>query len=118
MDIVVFVSNNCSIPAISFLTRGLGYPYAYINQVAVGVVSLITTVVFDSIFWGRLLYPEGEVLYFNTVLNKSKEWGVMPFWWYFYSAIPKAMSGSLALCVAGIALDSRVRKSSFAHERW
>lgn len=76
----------------------------------VGFVWLGISIAFDSVFWGRLLWPEGEVLYFNTVMNKSKEWGVLPFWWYFYSAIPKSMSATVVLVPIGALYDTRIRK--------
>ena len=50
--------------------------------------------VVDSFFWQRWLWPEGEVLFFNTVENKSAEWGVSPWWWYFAVAIPKTLTFS------------------------
>nr|CAD2177692.1 unnamed protein product [Meloidogyne enterolobii] len=52
---------------------------------------LCTSVPFDSFMWGRPVWPELEVMEFNIVKNKSHEYGVMPFWWYFTSAIPRAL---------------------------
>ncbi|GMH40751.1 hypothetical protein BSKO_08655 [Bryopsis sp. KO-2023] len=74
-----------------------------------GIACLSITVLIDSWFWGRWVWPEGEVFYFNTILNKSKEWGVMPFSWYWTSALPRGLLTAYPLALSGAFTERRVR---------
>lgn len=74
-----------------------------------GLFILGTTIIVDSYYWQRILWPEGEVFWFNAVLNKSSEWGTLPWAWYFYSALPRALVSSFIFIPMGFAIDRRIR---------
>ncbi|CAI5499634.1 unnamed protein product [Closterium sp. Naga37s-1] len=91
------------------LTRSIGFFFAVFTCVLTGIASLMLTVSVDSVLWRRFpLWPEGTVLFFNTALNKSSEWGVSSPHWYFTSALPRALLLAYPLSFLGPILDRRM----------
>lgn len=43
------------------------------------------------------IWPEGEVLLFNTLENKSSDYGISPWYWYFVKALPKGLMFTIFL---------------------
>eukprot|EP00904_Undaria_pinnatifida_P006955 jgi/Undpi1/338/HiC_scaffold_1.g00334.m1 len=79
------------------LTRRVGPVGVVSTGIKWAIPSVLLSVAVDSALWGRWLWPEGQVLLFNTIDNRSSEWGEMSFHWYISSALPRALSGTALL---------------------
>jgi len=74
----------------------------------VSAVAVVLTIIVDSYFWDFWVWPEYQVLHLNTVQNKSSEWGVSPWYWYFVIAIPKSVTIAFPLAFFAIFYKAKV----------
>ncbi|XP_042508147.1 dol-P-Man:Man(7)GlcNAc(2)-PP-Dol alpha-1,6-mannosyltransferase isoform X3 [Macadamia integrifolia] len=90
------------------LTRSISLWEALKSCVSTSLLCIGFTIVVDTIMWRRFVWPEFEVLWFNSVLNQSSQWGTYAFHWYFTSALPRSLLAAYPLFVLGMFLDRRI----------
>ncbi|KAK8816693.1 hypothetical protein WA538_000460 [Blastocystis sp. DL] len=71
------------------LTGRVSFLRMAILGITSGLLSLFLSFLVDSYFWRRPMAPELVVLFYNTVLNKSSNWGTQPYHWYLTSVLPR-----------------------------
>ncbi|RDL34705.1 Mannosyltransferase [Venustampulla echinocandica] len=64
-----------------------------------GVFALASTIVVDSYFWQKPIWPELWGFYYNAVQGKSADWGTSPFLYYFTSLLPKLLLNPVILAL-------------------
>lgn len=90
------------------LTRSISLLKAIKYCIVTALLSIGLTIMIDSVMWRRIVWPEFEVFWFNSVLNRSSEWGVSSFHWYFTSALPRSLLVAYPLFLLGLLLDRRI----------
>ena len=92
MVLLLFTVGLCML-----IRRQLTIVQAIYTGCITGITSLLMTVPLDSLLWRRLIWPEFEVWWFNTIDNRSSEWGEMIWHWYFSRAMPKGLMATAVL---------------------
>uniref|UniRef100_A0A9R1SS38 Mannosyltransferase n=2 Tax=Cyprinus carpio TaxID=7962 RepID=A0A9R1SS38_CYPCA len=102
LAIIVFCSELCLffglMLLLSLLSSELHFLQFLYHAIPAGVLFLGLTVMVDTVFWNKLLWPEGQVLWYNT--HPSLTCSVpqtSPFLWYFYSPLPQALDSFILL---------------------
>jgi hypothetical protein len=98
------LAGRATLPQLAFLGAGLG---------GAGV---LVSLAFDSVLWGRLLWPEAEVLWKNVVGGVMHNYeDTKQVWHYYFSkALPMALLGALPLVPLGLVTWARAPRSAGA----
>ncbi|CAG8518960.1 9315_t:CDS:2 [Ambispora leptoticha] len=95
---------------LELIRKNVNFYDAFKVAAFTGVFSLGISLIIDSYFWQKnWMWPEGYVFYFNAILGKSVEWGVLPFHTYFTSFLPRLLLTSLPLSIYAAFVDRRAR---------
>lgn len=79
------------------------------------VIGLLCTVPLDSFFWQSFpLWPEWIAFYYNTIQGHSADWGVSPWHYYFFNALPRLLLNptTYLLCIPMALLNATTRRRS------
>lgn len=79
------------------------------------IIGLLCTVPIDSFFWQSFpLWPEWIAFYYNTIQGHSADWGVSPWHFYFFNALPRLLLNPLTylLCIPVAILNAATRRRS------
>ncbi|XP_021281443.1 dol-P-Man:Man(7)GlcNAc(2)-PP-Dol alpha-1,6-mannosyltransferase isoform X1 [Herrania umbratica] len=104
-DIVLLL---CTLGLELLLTKSISFWKALKCCIMISLLCIGLTILVDSIMWKRFLWPEFEVFWFNSVLNRSSEWGTHSIHWYFTSALPRSLLAAYPLFMLGVLLDRRL----------
>ncbi|XP_050236327.1 dol-P-Man:Man(7)GlcNAc(2)-PP-Dol alpha-1,6-mannosyltransferase isoform X2 [Mercurialis annua] len=98
----------CPLALELLLTKRISLRGAIKYCSGVALLSIGLSVLVDSMMWRKLLWPEFEIFWFNSVLNRSSEWGTHSLHWYFSSALPRSLLAAYPLVLFGVVLDRRL----------
>lgn len=91
---------------VLLLTSHASLPETIIPAGTTGLVmGLLISVPIDSFFWQQYpLWPELTGFYYNTILGKASEWGILPWHFYFTSALPRLLLNPLTCALILVAV--------------
>eukprot|EP00606_Chrysophyceae_sp_TOSAG23-5_P000612 GSChrysophyteH2.ASY1.ANO1.811.1 assembled CDS len=100
---VIFRCDLLVLVAPLYLQMLLFGEISFPHSVMIGLIAFVNNVLASPLFqimkgW---VWPEGMVLHFNTIANRSSEWGTQSWHWYFSNALPRALNSSLILLLNG-----------------